>query len=89
MSRAHPHRVTYSPGAQLLDQVDTENPYSCVFATSSFELASTAAQCADLASVLVERHPRSSLMSQALSLRQGQIVSVSGAQRARAADTGV
>ena len=76
MSRAHPHRVTYSPGAPLLDQIDNENPFSRVFATSAFDSASSAAQCSDLAAALVERHPRSTLMKQALSLKQGQIVSV-------------
>ncbi len=75
MSRAYPHRNTYAPGVPLLDQVDRENPFSCVFAASSFDTASAAAQCSDLAAVLVERHPRSSFFSQAL-LLQGQIVSV-------------
>ncbi|MGH9936330.1 MAG: tubulin-like doman-containing protein, partial [Blastocatellia bacterium] len=75
MARAFPQRVTYQPGAPLLDQIDKESPYNCVFAVTSFDAASAAAQSGSLASILVERHPRSSLLKQALALPKGQIVS--------------
>jgi len=64
-----PQRVTYVPGEALLDQVDSQSPYHWVFATAANDRNSVAAQCGELASVLVERYPRTSLLDQARTAR--------------------
>lgn len=76
-SGAFPQRATYAPGHPLLDKVDTESPTNYVFTVSSTDANSTAGQCGELAAVLVERQPRSSLLNRVAALSQAQIVSAS------------
>jgi hypothetical protein len=66
-ARKFPQRVTYAPGETLLDQVDAQSPYHWVFSVTAGDKNSVAAQCGELASVLVERHPRAGLLDQAQS----------------------
>jgi Mg-chelatase subunit ChlD len=62
LSGAFPQRLTYVPGDELLDAVDTEAPFNWVLTTEALDPDSAAAQAAELAAVLVERHPRASLL---------------------------
>ena len=63
-ARKFPQRVTYAPGEALLDQVDAQSPYHWVFSVAAGDQNSVAAQCGELASVMVERHPRTKLLDQ-------------------------
>lgn len=73
---AFPQRTTYDPGKELLDGVDRESPYNWVFTTSAYDDKSVAAQSAELAAVLVERHPRTSLLKAGDSLQPRKFISV-------------
>ncbi|HWT03523.1 MAG TPA: tubulin-like doman-containing protein [Pyrinomonadaceae bacterium] len=64
-TRRFPQRVTYVPGETLLDQVEAQSPYHWIFSVAAGDQNSAAAQCGELASVLVERLPRSRLLDQA------------------------
>ena len=64
-TRKFPQRVTYAPGETTLDQVEAQSPYHRVFSVAADDKNSVAAQCGELASVLVERHPRAALLDQA------------------------
>jgi len=64
-SGGYPQRVTYQLGHAVLDAIDTETPFNWVFAVSARDDISVAAQCGDLAALLVERFPRSTLLAQA------------------------
>jgi Mg-chelatase subunit ChlD len=57
-----PSRTTYLPGHDLLDGADSETPYHRILAVSGRDGDAVAAQCGDLAAVLVERRPRLSLL---------------------------
>lgn len=67
-ARKFPQRVTYAPDEELLDQVDAQSPYHWVFSVAAGDKNSVAGQCGELASVLVDRHPRSGLLDQAQSV---------------------
>jgi len=72
---AFPQRTTYEPGDELLDRVDKESPYNWAFTTSAFDDDSVAAQAAELSAILVERHPRTSLLKATDLLRSRQFIS--------------
>ena len=76
LSGAFPQRTTYDPGKELLDDTDKESPFNWVFTTSAYDDNSVAAQNAALAAVLVERHPRTSLLKASDSLQPRQFISV-------------
>jgi hypothetical protein len=76
LSGAFPQRTTYEPGQELLDCVDKESPYNWVFTTSAYDDDSVAAQNAELAAILVERHPRTSLLKASDALRPRRLISV-------------
>lgn len=76
LSGAFPQRTTYEPGKDLMDGVDKESPYHWVFTTSAYDDNSSTAQSAELAAVLVERHPRTSLLKASDSLQARQFISV-------------
>jgi hypothetical protein len=61
-TRKFPRRVTYAPDEALLDEVDAQRPYHWIFAVESRDKNSVAAQCGQLASVLIERQPRAGLL---------------------------
>jgi hypothetical protein len=69
-----PQQVTYAPGVALLDQVEAQSPYHWVFSVTAGDEPSVAAQAGDLASVLVERHPRAGLFDLAQKVPQGKVV---------------
>jgi Mg-chelatase subunit ChlD len=75
LAGAFPQRTTYDPNHDLLDCVDKESPYNWVFTTSAYDDDSVAAQAAELAAVMVERHPRTSLLKAGDELRSPQFIS--------------
>jgi hypothetical protein len=75
LAGAFPQRTTYDPDHELLDGVDKESPYNWVFTTSAYDDHSVAAQAAELAAVMVERHPRTSLLKASDLLRSRQFIS--------------
>lgn len=76
LAGAFPQRVTHNPGRELLDGIDKESPYNWVFTTSAYDDDSAAAQNAQLAAVLVDRHPRTSLLKASDSLPPRRFISV-------------
>ncbi|MCA1565902.1 MAG: VWA domain-containing protein [Acidobacteria bacterium] len=76
LSGAFPQRTTYVPDRGLLDGVDKESPYHWVFTTSAYDDNSATAQSAELAAVLIERRPRTSLLKASDSLQPRQFISV-------------
>jgi hypothetical protein len=60
-----PQHTIYLPNDSVLDQVDSQSPYYWVFATSAKDKNSMAAQCGELAAVLIERTPHVALLEQA------------------------
>ncbi|MFL6284968.1 MAG: VWA domain-containing protein [Pyrinomonadaceae bacterium] len=75
LSGAFPQRLTYMPGDELLDAVDTEAPFNWVLTTEALDSDSAAAQSAELAAVLVERHPRASLLRACNMVRPRSLIS--------------
>lgn len=75
LSGAFPQRLTYVPGDELLDALDTEAPFNWVLTTEARDPNSAAAQAAELAAVLVERHPRASLLKACNMVRPRSIIS--------------
>jgi Mg-chelatase subunit ChlD len=75
LAGAFPQRTTYDPDHDLLDAVDKESSYNWVFTTSAYDDNSVAAQAAELAAVLVERHPRTSLLKACDLLQSRQFIS--------------
>jgi hypothetical protein len=59
---AYPQQVALDSQGGLLSQVDTESPYNWIFSVSGDDETASAAQCAGVASVLVERQPRTKLL---------------------------
>jgi hypothetical protein len=73
-TRKFPVRVTYVSDEGLLDQVEAQSPYHWVFSVTANDEPSVAAQAGELASVLVERHPRAGLLDLAQKVPQGKAI---------------
>lgn len=75
LSGAFPQRTTYEPSQELLDCVDKESPYNWIFTVSAYDDNSVAGQNAEMAAIIVERHPRTSLLKASDSLRPRRFIS--------------
>lgn len=66
LAGAYPQQVSLDAQGGLLSQADTESPYNWIFSVSGDDETSVAAQCAGVASILVERWPRTELLRRVL-----------------------
>lgn len=77
-ARKFPQRVTYAPESELLDQVDVQSPYHWIFSVNARDQNSLAAQCGELVSTLIERHPRAKLLDCAQSVSGQTVAATNG-----------
>ena len=74
VARKFPQRVAFVPDDKLLDQTDTQSPYHWIFSVTAADKNSTAAQCGELVSVLIEHQPRARLLDQAQAASASMVV---------------